>query len=718
MGIYRRFFLFIVLCLFVSFSHPLQAAPASEEHPHFEKLLAMSLEQLVEVEVTVATGTARPLKLAPSVASVITAEEINKIGARNINEVLETVPGLHVGVSTKNAMSQIYSMRGIHTSINPQVLLLMNSIPISMGYTGTRAFFNIPVASISRIEVIRGPGSAVYGADAFAGTINIITKDGKDFEGSEVGARAGSFDTYDEFFLHGGTYFGWNIFAGLEYQASKGDASRIIDSDLQTVLDGALGTNASLTPTALDLGYENLDMHFNMTKDHWTFRLWGEVQEGESMDGVINVISHSSDLDVDQYLADLTYENPDLVEDFSLTGRLYFMYYKQDARLQVFPDGALLPIGADGNIDFATPAGMTFFPEGVWGEPVQIDKRSGFEFTGLYHGVEEHKFRSAIGFNYLMEEHEEYKNFGPGILDGSQLSRDGTLTDVTGTENIYAPDKSRQLVFLSLQDEWTFSEKWELVAGVRYDYYSDFGDTLNPRVALIWKTLADLTTKIMYGSAFRPPAFNELYGRNNPSALGNEELDPETIQTIEYVADYQPLNNLHLSLNLFYYEIDDLIELVRDPGQTSLTTQNSKNQEGRGFELEAVLLASEALLLKGNLAFQDSEDRDTGETIPDAPRWQAYFNAHWSFLPEWSLDGQYHWIAGRERAVGDIREDIKDNHIVNVTLRRTHIFQNWEAALAVRNLLNEDVREPSPSVIPNDYPLDERSFWAELRFCF
>lgn len=683
-----------------------------------DSLLAMSLEELIEVEVTVATGTPKPLKLAPSVATVITAEEIKNIGARTINEALATVPGLHVGVSTKNAMSQVYSLRGIHTSINPQVLLMMNGVPISLLWTGTRAFFDMPVSSISRIEVIRGPGSAVYGADAFAGTINIITKNGRDVAGTEIGTRGGSFDTYDIFMQHGGTYGGWDVFAGLEYQSSGGDSSRIIDSDLQTILDGAFGTNASVTPGSLETAYKNLDMHISLSKDKWTARFWGELQDFDSRDGVTNVVSRDSDGDINQYLADLTYTNDEFFDDVTLTGRAYYMYYQQDALLQLFSDGAVIPIGADGNINMFAPSGITFFPDGVWGQPVQTDDQAGIEVTALYQGLERHRIRSAAGYKYLKEEHESYANFGPGILNGTQLFKDGTLTDTTGTEFIYGPDKSRQLVFLSLQDEWGFRDNWELVAGIRYDNYSDFGDTINPRVALVWETRDNLTTKILYGRAFRPPSFSELYAQNNPSNLGNKDLEPETIQTIEFVADYQPLPNLNFKLNLFHYDIEDLIELVPDPRQTTLTTQNSGNHEGKGFELEFQWLPIDSLLLKGNLAYQDSEDKDTGETVPDAPQWQAYLNAHWNFLPDWSIDGQYFWIAGLERAYGDIREDINNNDLVNLTLRRTNIFKNWELALAVRNLFNEDIREPSSPSIPNDYPMEERSLWAELRFHF
>ena len=126
-----------------------------------------------------ATGSLKPVYLAPSVATVITAVQIEKMGATTLDEILETVPGLHVAPSGLNILSSIWSVRGIRTSINPQVLLLLNGVGINSASDGGRVHrYNMPVSMISRVEVIRGPGSAIYGADAFAGTINVITKDG------------------------------------------------------------------------------------------------------------------------------------------------------------------------------------------------------------------------------------------------------------------------------------------------------------------------------------------------------------------------------------------------------------------------------------------------------------------------------------------------------------------------------------------------------------
>ena len=130
-----------------------------------------------EVTISIATGTEQPISQAPAVASVITAREIAAIGAHDIDEVLATVPGLHVSRSTLG-YNPIYTFRGIYTATNPQVLMLVNGISINNLFVGDRSqvWGGFPVESISRIEVIRGPGSALYGADAFSGVINIVTK--------------------------------------------------------------------------------------------------------------------------------------------------------------------------------------------------------------------------------------------------------------------------------------------------------------------------------------------------------------------------------------------------------------------------------------------------------------------------------------------------------------------------------------------------------------
>ncbi|HEX2797987.1 MAG TPA: Plug domain-containing protein, partial [Immundisolibacter sp.] len=113
--------------------------------------------------VSIATGTTQPLRESPAIASVVTAADIAAIGATELNEVLETIPGLHVGVSGVG-YKPIFSIRGIHTQTNPQVLVLINGLPIKNVFDGSRgaSWGRMPVTGIARIEVIRGPGSALY----------------------------------------------------------------------------------------------------------------------------------------------------------------------------------------------------------------------------------------------------------------------------------------------------------------------------------------------------------------------------------------------------------------------------------------------------------------------------------------------------------------------------------------------------------------------------
>src|SRR5438105_2117588 len=144
--------------------------------------------------VSIATGSRQPLRRAPAVATVITAQDIAAMGATDLDEVLETVPGIHVGRSNQG-YPPLYLIRGIYSEFNPQTLVLQNGLPMTTLFVGNRGNVSPgwPIDNIARIEIIRGPGSALYGADAFSGIINVITKTAADTPGTEPGFRSGSF---------------------------------------------------------------------------------------------------------------------------------------------------------------------------------------------------------------------------------------------------------------------------------------------------------------------------------------------------------------------------------------------------------------------------------------------------------------------------------------------------------------------------------------------
>ena len=397
------------------------------------------------------------------------------------------------------------------------------------------------------------------------------------------------------------------------------------------------------------------------------------------------------------------------------------MYVKGDLYYHLFPPGAKLTVGPDGNISFAALPNTTLFPHSSKGNPIYKDNHYSIDQTALYSGFEDHTLRFAAGYKYMKEDTEQFKNNGPGVLNYTEddpypAIAGPEIVEPTDTEYVFQPDKDRDLWFLSFQDVWSFARNWELTAGIRYDHYSEFGDTVNPRLALVWETREDLTTKLLYGRAFRPPSFAELYSQNNPQSVGNSGLDAETIDTVELAFDYRPAPDLRATLSLFAYKIDGIITFVPDPAPaTTLTAQNDQDREGHGFEIEVNWKVIDTLRLRSNFAYQRSEDKDTNEPVPDTPEFQFCINPHWIFLPDWSLDAQLFWIAERHRAENDPRSEIDDYELVNLTLRRKNIAKHWDIALAVRNVFEEDTREPNVSVVPNDYPMEEQSFWAEVR---
>lgn len=666
-----------------------------------------------------ATGSQLPIHKAPAVASIITSDDIEKMGATSLNDILETVPGLHAGPSVDSGYRTNYHIRGIYTGLNQQVLLLINGVPINTVFSGTRQIaFQMPTVNISRVEIIRGPGSAVHGADAFAGTINVITKDAHELENIQSGLRVGAFDTRDAWLQGGGIWKGWELAASIEYAESEGDRDRIIQTDYQSALDNIFGTDASLAPGVMDTHYKYLDASLALRKDNLTFRqrYWSNLHEWPYWAGVTNTLSKGNELEVNSYLADLRYDDPKIASNWEFSSGLSYLYQRTDTRLVLFPPGAALVVDSDGNL--STSGNIVSFTDGVIGAPERTEQTMAGDASAIYTGLRDHRLRLGAGAKYAELEAREYKNFGPGVIDGTQPVVSGSLTDLTGTPYAYIPDKSRQLWYVFAQDEWSLARRWNLTTGLRYDYYSDFGATINPRLALVWETRYDLTTKLLYGRAFRPPTFQELYTQNNPANRGNPALKPETIQTLEFVFDYQPVTDFRTILNLFVYEAEDLIEQVADAGGGGKTARNARDQKGSGFEIEINWEVTHRFQLRSNFALQHSEDAQTDAPAANTPQMQFYINPHWEFLPLWSLDGQLKWIGGRKRAQGDARTEIDDYSLAGLTLRRKNIRKHWDLAVAVRNLLDEDAREPAGAAIPDDYPMAGRSWYAELRCHF
>lgn len=212
----------------------------------------LTLEELMDTTISVSTGTQKTVAEAPSIATVITSEQIARSSATTLFELLDSVPGLFVYMNYYS--SNNIDIRGIHTTHGAQVVWLINGTSMKrIQNSNLPVRFNLPTSIIERIEIIRGPGSAVYGADAFSGVINIITKNAKNIEDiHEAGVRYGSYGT-SEAFARTGTAIGEaKIGVNISYMTEGKDNGRIMTKDQQSVFDNAYGTHASYAPGTRD----------------------------------------------------------------------------------------------------------------------------------------------------------------------------------------------------------------------------------------------------------------------------------------------------------------------------------------------------------------------------------------------------------------------------------------------------------------------------------
>ncbi len=363
------------------------------------------------------------------------------------------------------------------------------------------------------------------------------------------------------------------------------------------------------------------------------------------------------------------------------------------------------------------------FPNGFIGNPEVWERQSRFNFSGFYTGLKEHAIRIGAGYHLSdMYKTKETKNFG---LDasGNPIDPSGPLIDVSDSPFVFLKETDRTNQYLYIQDIWNIANDWELTAGLRYDNYSDFGSTVNPRLALVLSTTFNLSTKLLYGKAFHAPSFADIGNINNPVALGNPNIQPEQMETVELAFDYHPHSDITGTLNFYRYEWSDIILFVPDEGQPSSTAQNVGKQTGYGVETEIKWEIQPSLNLLANATWSNATNNNTNEDAAFVPNSQYYLQLDWKATESLNVNVKTNWIKDRKRSTLDIRNEVDNYVLTDATIRWRPENQVFQISLLAKNIFDVDAREPSLNNgeivnIPNDLPLAGRSLLAEVRYHF
>lgn len=662
----------------------------------------LPLEQLMQIEVTsLATRTLLPRSLAASSVTVISRDDIDAMGATDLDEVLETVPGLHVTRSDQVFFGR-YVIRGIASAANAETLVMINGIPVKTLFTGARShvWAGMPLKAVERIEIIRGPGSALYGADAFAGVINIHTRSAADIVNNEAGVRVGSFDTWGGWVQQAITTDRVAIGLTAEYEDSNGQAERI-QRDAQSLLDSLIGTNASRAPGRVNTGRQATDLRLDVKAQQWQWRVGYQLRDNiGTAAGIAQALDPWGLYEGERFNTDVTWDVPLTNADWEMQTLLAFYHHHQ----QVVRDSRLFPPGAN--------LGGGVFPDGMIGNPSYQEDQARAELRLAYKGWENHIIRLGAGeFWGDIYKVTETKNF-----DASFTPLPDGLVSVSDTDEVFLQENQRTATHLYLQDEWQISASTALTSGVRFDHYNDFGDTTNPRIALVHEWRTGLSSRVSYGRAFHAPSFVDLYARNNPVRLGDPDLEPEIIDSWEVALNHQPLTRFHYTLTLYQHRIDDAISFAG--GQAT----NAGGLKGHGGELEFSWQATNEWRLLGHYSQQQSLNRANNEDVGEAPEQKAYLRSQWQLVPRWQWAAELLWVGKQPRAEGDTRPPLQDYTTVNLSVARNDIADLFDLRITARNVADANVREASPGpaapfttpFVPGDFPMAGRAVMAEV----
>jgi len=266
-----------------------------------------------------------------------------------------------------------------------------------------------------------------------------------------------------------------------------------------------------------------------------------------------------------------------------------------------------------------------------------------------------------------------------------------------------------------VQDEYRLFHDLLLNAGARYDYFSSFGDTLNPRAAIIYKPWTDSTFKAIYGRAFRAPNAYEMYFEA-PGYSSNQQLQSETIQSYELVYEQKLTAGARMTASLFYNDIHNLIDSGTN-GSGAYVFGNLSDATSRGGELEFDGRWAKGWHARLGYTYADARDAATGQRLSNSPEHVAKLNLT---APLWReqvfLNVEVLGLSARQTVQS---AEVGGYSLVNVTLFSREIIKGLEASAGIYNLFDQHYSDPVSSEFQQAaIRQDGRTFRLKLTYRF
>ena len=626
-----------------------------------------SLEDLMKIEVYSASKYMQDASDAPSSVTVITADEIQKYGYRSLADILESVRGFYITYDRDYSFVGVRGFGRLGDS-NNRILVLIDGHQINDNvfgepYLGTE--FLVDVDLIERVEIIRGPSSSLYGADAFFAVINVITRKAPQLKGVEVSFAPASFGTYDGRASYGGEYRGVGVMLSGTFYSSEGATLFFPQFD-------SPATNYGVTRNT---DYESFQ-HILATISFHGFTLQGLFSARDkgvptAYYGALFNDPRTQNFDYHQYF-DLSYQHS-FGDTWNFTARTSY----DQARLQ------------------APVAYSTGLPDGS----TTVDT---YSFRGNW-------WNSEAKLNWtLFKKHKI--TLGTQVMDNLRQDQG----DYTAIGNTFVADPASSVIWaFYTQDEFAITHTLSLSAGLRYDHYSYFRGATNPRLGLIYHPHHTTALKLLYGTAFRAPEPFEMSPDYGPFYDNNFQLKPETIRSVEGVVEETLGQHFTIEGSVFRNWINNLITVETNPADSLSIYENSGQVNATGVEVELDGRFAGDLQGRASYSYTATEQPVTHQILPNSPTQLGKLNLSVPVVNQWlfaSLDAQYTSPVQTLAA-----NTVSGFSVFNVTLLGHTLGKHMDVSASVYNILNKKYFDPGRPEDPEDsIQQDGRNFRIKL----
>lgn len=635
-----------------------------------QDLMSLNIEDLTQVKVYSASRHLEDVRDAPSSVSVVTAEQIQRYGWRTLADVIRSLRGFYTSYDRN------YTYLGVRGVLRPgdynsRILLLLNGHRLNDNVYGSAEIgteFPLDLDLIDRIEVVRGPGSSLFGTNAVFGVINVITRRPVAQSAVEVSGDISSFLSRS---------------GRVTASATRGPSSALLSGSLYESAGPSRLFFPEFAAPATNGGLAD-----NIDGDRYA-HIFADLQKGNlrvqglysSRQKIIPTASYETNFNDPGNRTTDSETNFDIGYQRRLTPqtvldlRAFYNHYSYSGTYAY---------------------GGTNSPDRYLEFDSAVSDWSGLETT-LDHQMGPHHVTLGASYEYSfrLDQKSYYAGQTP-LLDDHRTS---------------------WLAAAYVEGKFKLGRNLTLHGGGRLDYFDIDGGAISPRAALVYSPSTRTTLKYIYGRAFRTPnAYESYYADGMTQERPLQRLQKENIQSHELVLERSLTSWAGVTVDGYYNNLDHLIDWVTDPVNSLTHAVNAGQDQGKGLEFELNAKRASGMEARASYTLADTRDQVNRRRLDNSPLHQGKLNA---IVPV-----KRHGFAALELLYSSAQESyqgtrVSSSFLTNATVSTKPLWGGWEFSASCYNALDRRWFSPlGPNETPAAIQQDGRTYRFKLSYRF